>query len=101
MLTSCCLSISIRLNGKDSQIDFHYTSVSDLCLSYTEPRYASLPNIMKAKKKPIEKLSSADLGVDIAPRFETLSVTEPPKRVGGMRVANVDELVAKLREAGI
>ena len=56
---------------------------------------------MKAKKKPIEKLSPADLGVDIAPQFEVLSVTEPPKRVGGTKVANVDELVAKLREAGI
>ena len=56
---------------------------------------------MKAKKKPIEKLSPADLGVDITPRFETVSVTEPPKRVGGVKVANVDELVAKLREAGI
>ena len=69
-------------------------------LSNTEPRYASLPNIMKAKKKPIEKLSPADLGVDISPRFETLKVAEPPKRVGGGKVANVSELVAKLREAG-
>ena len=56
---------------------------------------------MKAKKKPIGKFSPADLGVDITPRFETLSVKEPPKRVGGVKVANVDELVAKLREAGI
>ena len=99
LLTPCCLSIySIRLNGKDSQNDFCYT---DLCLSYPEPRYASLPNIMKAKKKPIGTLIPADLGVDITPQFETLSVTEPPKRVGGVRVANVDELVSKLREAGI
>ena len=56
---------------------------------------------MKAKKKTIGNLTPADLGVDIAPRFETVSVTEPPKRVGGVKVANVDELVAKLREAGI
>ena len=68
---------------------------------YPEPRYASLPNIMKAKKKTIGNLTPADLGVDITPRFETVSVTEPPKRVGGVKVANVDELVAKLREAGI
>ena len=68
---------------------------------YTEPRYASLPNIMKAKKKAIEKLSPTDLGVDMTPRLETLKVEEPPKRVGGGKVANVDELVAKLREAGI
>lgn len=64
------------------------------------PRYASLPNIMKAKKKPIEKVTSADLGVDLTPRLETLKVTEPPKRVGGGKVENVDELVAKLKEAG-
>jgi electron transfer flavoprotein beta subunit len=88
----------------------------------TEPRYASLPNIMKAKRKPIEKLSAADLGVDLTPRLETLKVTEPPKRVGGGKVSSpplqakfdlpltmhgspqvktVDELVAKLKEAGI
>ncbi|KAG1797873.1 uncharacterized protein HD556DRAFT_1440830 [Suillus plorans] len=66
-----------------------------------EPRYASLPNIMKAKKKPVEKLTAAELGVDITPRLETIKVTEPPKRVGGGKVANVDELLAKLKEAGI
>lgn len=48
-----------------------------------EPRYASLPNIMKAKKKPIEKFSASDLGVDLTPRLETIKVTEPPKRIGG------------------
>ena len=52
----------------------------------SEPRYASLPNIMKAKKKPIQKLSPADLEVDLTPRLETLKVTEPPKRVGGGKV---------------
>lgn len=51
-----------------------------------EPRYASLPNIMKAKKKPIEKFTPADLGVDLTPRIETLKVSEPPKRVGGGKV---------------
>ena len=51
-----------------------------------EPRYASLPNIMKAKKKPIEKLTPSDLGVDLTPRIETLKVSEPPKRVGGGKV---------------
>lgn len=53
---------------------------------HSEPRYASLPNIMKAKKKPIEKMSPADIGIDFAPRLETLKVTEPPKRVGGGKV---------------
>ncbi|KAH9046674.1 electron transfer flavoprotein beta subunit [Lactarius hengduanensis] len=65
-----------------------------------EPRYASLPNIMKAKKKPIEKLTPADLGVDLTPVLETIKVTEPPKRVGGGKVESVDELVGRLKEAG-
>ena len=51
-----------------------------------EPRYASLPNIMKAKKKPIEKLTPVDLGVDLTPQLETITVREPPKRVGGGKV---------------
>ncbi|KAH9055241.1 electron transfer flavoprotein beta subunit [Lactarius vividus] len=69
-------------------------------LRLNEPRYASLPNIMKAKKKPIEKLTPADLGIDLAPVLETIKVTEPPKRVGGSKVSSVDELVGKLKEAG-
>lgn len=55
---------------------------------------------MKAKKKPVEKLTPAALGVDYTPQLETLKVSEPPVRVGGGKVANVDELVAKLKEAG-
>jgi electron transfer flavoprotein beta subunit len=55
---------------------------------------------MKAKKKPVEKLTAAELGVDFTPRLETLKVTEPPTRVGGGKVESVDELVAKLKEAG-
>ncbi len=70
-----------RLNGR---VDTCYCDPRS-CLS-TEPRYASLPNIMKAKKKVIEKLSAEDLGVDLTPRLETLKVTEPPERVGGGKV---------------
>jgi electron transfer flavoprotein beta subunit len=66
-------------------------------LRLNEPRYASLPNIMKAKKKPIDQLTPADLGVDPAPRLTTLKVEEPPKRQGGVKVASVAELVDKLR----
>ncbi|KAF8260983.1 electron transfer flavoprotein beta subunit [Lactarius quietus] len=69
-------------------------------LRLNEPRYASLPNIMKAKKKPIEKLTPADLGVDLSPVLETIKVTEPPKRVGGGKVSSVDELVERLKEGG-
>jgi len=66
-------------------------------LRLNEPRYATLPNIMKAKKKPLETVKPADLGVDVAPRLTTLKVTEPPKRQGGAKVADVAELVAKLK----
>jgi len=68
---------------------------SDLRLN--EPRYASLPNIMKAKKKPIDNTTPADLGVDVSPRLKTLKVVEPPKRGGGVKVETVAELVAKLK----
>ena len=71
-------------------------------LRLNEPRYASLPNIMKAKKKPIDQISVDELGVDAAPRLETLKVEDPPARAGGRRVADVEELVDKLRnEAGV
>jgi electron transfer flavoprotein beta subunit len=66
-------------------------------LRLNEPRYASLPSIMKAKKKPIEELTPGALGVDVAPRLEVLKVTEPPKRTAGVRVNSVAELVDKLR----
>ena len=66
-------------------------------LRLNEPRYASLPNIMKAKKKPIEEINVSDLGIDITPRIEQLKVEEPPKRKAGIKVANVAELVQKLK----
>ena len=67
-------------------------------LRLNEPRYASLPNIMKAKKKPIESLTSDVLGVDTTPLLSVIKVTEPPKRQGGVMVGDVNELVAKLRD---
>ncbi len=71
-------------------------------LRLNEPRYASLPNIMKAKKKPIDIKSTADYGVDVANRLTVLKVAEPPKRQGGAKVADVAELVSKLKnEAGV
>jgi electron transfer flavoprotein beta subunit len=66
-------------------------------LRLNEPRYATLPNIMKAKKKPLETMTPDALGVDVAPRLATLKVVEPAKRKGGGKVADVKELVAKLR----
>jgi len=70
-------------------------------LRLNEPRYASLPNIMKAKSKPLATKSPADYGVDVAPRLKTLKVTEPPVRSAGIKVADVDALVAKLKELGV
>jgi len=70
-------------------------------LRLNEPRYASLPNIMKAKSKPLACHAPADYGVDIAPRLQTLKVSEPPKRSAGVKVADVDELVAKLKNMGV
>ena len=66
-------------------------------LRLNEPRYASLPNIMKAKKKPIEQMNASDLGVDITPKIQQLKVEEPPKRKAGIKVSSVAELVQKLK----
>ena len=70
-------------------------------LRLNEPRYASLPNIMKAKSKPLATKTAADYGVDITPRLKTLKVTEPAARVAGIKVADVDALVEKLKELGV
>lgn len=71
-------------------------------LRLNEPRYASLPNIMKAKKKPLEIIDAGDLGVDIAPRLKVIKVSAPPERKAGIRVGSVQELVEKLKnEAGV
>jgi electron transfer flavoprotein beta subunit len=70
-------------------------------LRLNEPRYASLPNIMKAKSKPLAAKTPGDYGVDTTPRLETVKVAEPPKRSAGVKVADVDELVAKLKSLGV
>ncbi|MCA0995123.1 electron transfer flavoprotein subunit beta/FixA family protein [Alloyangia pacifica] len=69
-------------------------------LRLNEPRYASLPNIMKAKKKPLDEKTAADFGVDVAPRLEIVKTSEPEERAAGIKVGSVDELVAKLKDAG-
>ena len=78
-------------------IEINIPAIVTCDLRLNEPRYASLPNIMKAKKKPIEQLIAKDLGVDISNRIQQLKVEEPPKRKGGVKVANVAELVSKLK----
>ena len=70
-------------------------------LRLNEPRYASLPNIMKAKNKPMAQKTPADYGVDTAPRLKTIKVTEPPVRSAGIKVPDVDTLIAKLKEMGV
>ena len=70
-------------------------------LRLNEPRYASLPNIMKAKSKPMVQKTPADYGVDVTKRLTTIKVVEPPKRVAGIKVADVDALVAKLKDMGV
>ena len=78
-------------------LEINLPAVVTCDLRLNEPRYASLPNIMKAKKKPIEQLVAKDLGIDISNRIQQLKVEEPPKRKGGIKVASVAELVSKLK----
>ena len=78
-------------------IEVNIPAIVTCDLRLNEPRYASLPNIMKAKKKPLDQMSAADLGVDTKPRIAQIKVEEPPKRKAGIKVANVAELVNKLK----
>jgi len=78
-------------------IEVNVPAVVTCDLRLNEPRYASLPNIMKAKKKPIDQMTAADLGVDATPRVQQIKVEEPPKRKAGIKVSSVAELVQKLK----
>ncbi len=86
-----------EIDGGNETLDLALPAVVTTDLRLNEPRYATLPNIMKAKKKPLETLTPDALGVDVTPRLKVLKVVEPPKRQGGGKVADVKELVAKLR----
>jgi electron transfer flavoprotein beta subunit len=90
-------TVKREVDGGLETIESALPLVITVDLRLNEPRYATLPNIMKAKKKPLETTSPATLGVDVTPRLATLKVVEPPKRQGGVKVADVKELVAKLR----
>ncbi len=90
-------TVTREVDGGLETIELKMPMVITTDLRLNEPRYASLPNIMKAKKKPIEQLTPEALGVDPAPRLTTLKVEEPAKRQGGKKVASVQELVEKLR----
>ena len=89
--------ITREIDGGLERITTKVPLVVTTDLRLNEPRYVTLPNIMKAKKKPLENVKPADLGVDIAPRLATLKVAEPPQRTAGVKVADVAELVNKLK----
>ena len=89
--------VTREIDGGLETITVRLPAVVTADLRLNEPRYVTLPNIMKAKKKPLETLKPADLGVDVAPRIRTLKVAEPPKRGAGVKVPDVATLVSKLK----
>ncbi|PTR05015.1 electron transfer flavoprotein beta subunit, partial [Novosphingobium sp. GV055] len=95
------LIVKREIDGGLETVKLALPAVVTTDLRLNEPRYASLPNIMKAKSKPLATKTPADLGVDVAPRLKTLKVAEPPVRAAGVKVADVDALVAKLKELGV
>ena len=90
-------AVTREIDGGLEALSVKLPAVVTTDLRLNEPRYATLPNIMKAKKKPLDTVKPADLGVDVAPRLTTLKVSEPPKRSAGERVADVAQLVDKLK----
>ena len=94
-------TVTREVDGGLQTIDVQLPAIVTTDLRLNEPRYASLPNIMKAKKKPIDVKIAADYGVDTAPRLKALKTAEPPKRSGGIKVKSAAELVGKLKEAGV
>jgi electron transfer flavoprotein beta subunit len=95
------VNVTREVDGGLETVKLTVPAIITTDLRLNEPRYASLPNIMKAKNKPLATKTPADYGVDVSPRLETLKVVEPPKRVAGVKVADVDELVAKLKTLGV
>jgi len=97
VLDGASATVTREIDGGLETLEIRLPAVITTDLRLNEPRYATLPNIMKAKKKPLTTVKPAELGVDPARHFEILEVTEPPKRQAGVKVADVKELVAKLR----
>ncbi len=95
------VTVKREVDGGLETVRLRMPAIVTTDLRLNEPRYASLPNIMKAKSKPMDTRTPADYGVDTAPRLKTLKVTEPPVRSAGIKVADVDALVAKLKEMGV
>lgn len=92
------VTVTREIDGGSDTLRAKLPMIITTDLRLNEPRYASLPNIMKAKKKPLEKLKVSDLGIELSKRLETLKVEEPPQREAGVKVESVDELIGKLKE---
>ena len=95
------VEVTREVDGGLETVSLKTPAIVTTDLRLNEPRYASLPNIMKAKSKPLAQKTPADYGVDVSPRLKTLKVAEPPVRSAGIKVADVDALVAKLKEMGV
>jgi electron transfer flavoprotein beta subunit len=95
------VEVTREVDGGSETVSLKTPAIVTTDLRLNEPRYASLPNIMKAKSKPMAQKTPADYGVDVSPRLKTLKVSEPPVRSAGIKVADVDALVAKLKEMGV
>ena len=91
------LTVTREVDEGLETIEVNIPAIVTCDLRLNEPRYASLPNIMKAKKKPLDLMTASDLGIDTKPRIEQIKVEEPPKRKAGIKVSNVAELVNKLK----
>jgi electron transfer flavoprotein beta subunit len=95
------VKVTREVDGGLETVELNLPAVVTTDLRLNEPRYASLPNIMKAKSKPLATRTADELGVDVSRRLETVKVAEPPKRKGGIIVGSVEELIDKLREKGV
>jgi electron transfer flavoprotein beta subunit len=95
------VSVTREVDGGLETVKLKLPAVVTTDLRLNEPRYASLPNIMKAKSKPLALKVPADYGVDVTPRLTTLKVTEPPKRLAGVKVGSVDELIERIKATGV
>ena len=95
------VEVTREVDGGLETVSLALPAIITTDLRLNEPRYASLPNIMKAKTKPMATKTPDDYGVDIAPRLTTLKVVEPAKRQAGVKLGSVDELVAKLKDLGV
>jgi electron transfer flavoprotein beta subunit len=95
------VDVTREVDGGLETVKLRLPAIVTTDLRLNEPRYASLPNIMKAKSKPLATKTPADYGIDVAPRLSTVSVREPSKREAGVKVGSVDELIAKLKTMGV